>query len=56
MGAVSTEKTRLFDKYTDGLVEAKQAIARKLLAKKTPLEEVAELTELSLAEIKALEE
>lgn len=60
--AVSTEKTRLADKYIEGeakgraeggLDKAKE-IARKLRAKKIPLEEIAELTELSLAEINAL--
>ncbi len=52
--AVSTEKTRIIDKYEEGIAETKKAIARKLLAQKIPLEEIAMLTELSLVEIKQL--
>lgn len=66
--AISTEKTLISGKYKSGREEgitiglekgemkAKHAFARKLLLKGLPLEEIASLTDLSLAEIKVLSE
>jgi len=55
---VSTEKSALERERAEGRAEGEQskaiAIARRLKAKNTPLAEIAELTDLSIAEISAL--
>lgn len=52
--AVSTERTLISGFYEAGKLETKLAIARKLLAKSVSLEEIAQVTELSLEQVSAL--